>query len=83
MKEFGVPESWTKLMSICLEGTLIAPFGFRSCELVFRMYGGMLLSVDPKTKQVKEFKTDGYRYHFMDSFVESLVLLGQPNAISY
>ncbi|BFG28950.1 F-box/kelch-repeat protein [Prunus yedoensis var. nudiflora] len=84
MKEFGVPESWTKLMSICLEGTLIAPFGFRrSCELVFRMYGGMLLSVDSKTKQVKEFKTDGYRYHFMDSFVESLVLLGQPNAISY
>ncbi|KAB2605458.1 hypothetical protein D8674_005175 [Pyrus ussuriensis x Pyrus communis] len=84
MKEYGVAESWTKLLSACLEGSLTGPFGVRkSGEVVFRILGGVLVLVDPETEQVKDFETDGYRYFFMDSFVESLVLLDQPNAISY
>lgn len=84
MEEFGLAESWTKLLNICLEATSIMPFGSRkSGEVVFRMCNGELVSVNPKTKQVKKFVTDGCKYQFMDSFVESLVLLEQPNAISY
>ncbi|RXH84070.1 hypothetical protein DVH24_026969 [Malus domestica] len=84
MKEYSVAESWTKLLSACMEGSLTGPFGVRkSGEVVFRMLGGVPVSVDPETEQVKDFETDGYRYFFMDSFVESLVLLDQPNAISY
>ncbi|BFG36601.1 hypothetical protein CerSpe_228750 [Prunus speciosa] len=42
--------------------------------------------VDPDTKECNDFRMDGYcssDYHFMDYFVESLVLLDHPDVISY
>ena len=42
-----------------------------------------MLSLDPKSKQAKVFGTNDYYYEFMDSFVESLVMLDHANAISY
>lgn len=47
-----------------------------------------LLSVDLNSKHVRDIGIEGYEseiveYVFMDSFVESLELLGQANAYSY
>lgn len=99
MKEYGVAESWTKLLKINIcrpEILLLAkPFGFiRSGEVVlkklFQIHGasGSLLSVDLNSKHVRGFGIEEYEseiveYMFMDSFVESLELLGQANAYSY
>lgn len=92
MKEYGVAESWTKLCTVSLPMVyILRPFGFRRTgEVVLQVaHDGdlydwdMLKLVDPKSKQVKDFGTDGYRYHFVGSFTESLVLLDQANAISY
>lgn len=86
MKEHGVVESWTKLFTVNLQRRMLEPFCFtRSGELAFKMcvFGRRLLKVDLKTEEFKYFGIDGYMCHFMDSFVESLVLLGQANAISY
>lgn len=95
MKEYGVAESWTKLCTVSLPMVyILRPFGFRRTgEVVVQVaYDGdlyewdmlkMLKLVDPKSKQVKDFGTDGCRYHFVGSFTESLVLLDQANVISY
>lgn len=92
MKEYGVTESWTELFTIRVEGCprnfwkpyCFKPFGLRSGEIVLDVVGRGLLSVDPKSNQVKQIGLDGVDcYNFVDSFVESLVLLGQANAISY
>ncbi|KAK9949830.1 hypothetical protein M0R45_005341 [Rubus argutus] len=89
MMEYGVAESWTKLFNICLlasprEGHYIRPFGFtKSGQVVGIFNDGTLKSYDPKDKQLKDFGNPEYVYLFMDSFVESLVLLGQTNVFSY
>ncbi|KAK9938469.1 hypothetical protein M0R45_015202 [Rubus argutus] len=92
MKEYGVTESWTELFTIRVEGYprnfvkpyFFKPFGLRSGEIVLDVVGRGLLSVNPKSNQVKQIGLDGVDcYNFVDSFVESLVLLGQANAISY
>lgn len=41
-----------------------------------------MISFDPQTNQVRVFGSDDYVCDFMDSFVESLVLLDHANAIS-
>ena len=41
------------------------------------------LWVDLERKYATAFGTKGYKYYFQDYFVESIVLLGQSNAISY
>lgn len=98
MKEYGVAESWTKLftVNICRSDTLLLakPFGFIRSEVVLkklpRRYGESrsLLSVDLNSKLVRDIGIEGYEseiveYMFMDSFVESLELLGQANASFY
>ncbi|KAM5577459.1 F-box protein CPR1-like [Rosa sericea] len=93
MKDYGVAESWTKLFSVRLLGSpeeepCIEPFGFtKSGQVVVRMGRDGELnsfkSYDPKDKQFRDFGNQAYDYYFMDSFVESLVLLGQTNVFSY
>jgi F-box interacting protein len=88
MKEYGVAESWTKLFNVCLlspvEGPCIRPFGFtKSGQVAVKLGDGTLKSYDPKDKQFRDFGNRGYEYYFMDSFVESLVLLDQTNVSSY
>ncbi|KAM1684188.1 hypothetical protein ACFXTN_032277 [Malus domestica] len=64
-------------------GTIYRSVGFRkNGEVVLSTYWGMR-SVNPMTKQINAFQIDRHRsYFFMDSFVESLVLLDQPNSFS-
>lgn len=85
MKDYGVVESWTKLLTIRLEGPKLCPHGFKQngSEALFTVGEGRLLTVDLKTKQFGEFAIEEYRYYFLDCFAESLALLGHANAISY
>ncbi|XP_062001653.1 F-box protein CPR1-like [Rosa rugosa] len=86
MKEYGVAESWTFLYSIVMVQATI--FGFKRCgEVVLEETNVLrlrrMLSLDPKTGQVKVFGTEYCSYYFMDSFVESIVLLDHAKAMSY
>ncbi|XP_061997751.1 F-box protein CPR1-like isoform X2 [Rosa rugosa] len=86
MKQYGVAESWTYLFNISVVQASI--YGFKRCGEVVLMENNergrsRMISFDPKTNQVKAFGIEDYIYYFMDSFVESLVLLDHANAISY
>jgi F-box interacting protein len=86
MEEYGVAESWTFLYNIVMFEVTI--YGFKRCgEVMLKetdLHGEpRMVSLDPKSKQVKDLGTKDYIYHYMDSFVESLVLLDHANAISY
>ncbi|KAK9943166.1 hypothetical protein M0R45_008784 [Rubus argutus] len=85
MKEYGVAESWTFLFNIAMVEVQV--YGFkRSGEVVLMEINlhaeRRMISLDPKSNQVKVFGTEDYKYYFMDSFVESLVLLDHANAMS-
>jgi F-box interacting protein len=86
MKEYGVAESWTFLYNIAMVEATV--YGFKRCgEVVLKETDdrrqSRMLSLDPKSKQVKVFGTKDHIYYFMDTFVESLVLLDHANAMSY
>ncbi|XP_004304857.1 PREDICTED: F-box protein CPR30-like [Fragaria vesca subsp. vesca] len=94
MKEYGVAESWTKLFNVRLLGSLeekpycIEPLGLTKSGQVVVRYdrNGEFISYkfyDPEDKQFRDFGNQGDHYYYMDSFVESLVLLGQTNVFSY
>ncbi|ONI03873.1 hypothetical protein PRUPE_6G287700 [Prunus persica] len=92
MKEYGVAGSWAKLFTISPQEVVVGPLGFRkSGQVVLALHRGgrdgqFCRSMDPNTKQFEDFRVEGSctkSYLFMDSFVESIVLLDQPNAISY
>ncbi|KAK9910779.1 hypothetical protein M0R45_034724 [Rubus argutus] len=77
LKEYAVAESWTFLYNIVMVEANI--YGFKRCGEVVLRGQSRMLSLDPISKQVKDFRTEDYIY-FMDSFVESLVLLDHANA---
>ncbi|KAL6126023.1 hypothetical protein ACLB2K_074074 [Fragaria x ananassa] len=87
MKQYGDAEWWTYLFNIYLVHPII--YGFKRCgEVVLKecdQHGRRTMaSFDPTTKQFNGFgRAEDYSYNFMDSFVESLVLLDHANAISY
>ncbi|XP_004308450.1 PREDICTED: F-box/kelch-repeat protein At3g23880-like [Fragaria vesca subsp. vesca] len=86
MKQYGVAESWTYLFNLHVVQTSI--YGFKECGEVVLMEStergrSRMVSFDPKTNQFKVFGTEGHFYRFMDSFVESLVLLDHAKAVSY
>ena len=89
MKDYADASSWTKIISladaILIEGTPRShciPKGFRkSGGVILEMYGGYLSSRDLKTKEIKDLRIRGYAYTFVDSYVESLVLLDKPNQL--
>ncbi|KAL6128917.1 hypothetical protein ACLB2K_072270 [Fragaria x ananassa] len=87
MKEYGVAESWTYLFNVPVVQN--DTYGFRRCGEVVLMEekdGGQsrMVLFDPKSgNQVKVIGSEDHVYCFMDSFVESsVVLLDHPNAIS-
>ncbi|KAK9943150.1 hypothetical protein M0R45_008768 [Rubus argutus] len=86
MKEYGVAESWTFLYNIAMVEATV--YGFKRCgEVVLKETDdgrqSRMLSLDPKSKQVMVFGTKDHIYYFMDTFVESLVLLDHAIAVSY
>ncbi|XP_059665480.1 F-box protein CPR1-like [Cornus florida] len=78
MKEYGVVSSWTKLFTVGLRG-ISKVLGFRKTgEVLVGMGNGELVSYDPKSKKVVFTGICGYRSPFhLDTYVESLVLLGR------
>ncbi|XP_059629696.1 F-box protein CPR1-like [Cornus florida] len=83
MKEYGIPESWTKLFSIDMSGGLFTNVaGFtRKGEVLFGTKDTYLVAYDPEVEQVKHLHVRGstdswYRDSFYaDAFTESLVLI--------
>ncbi|XP_050382318.1 F-box protein At4g22390-like [Argentina anserina] len=85
MNDYGVAESWTMLFSVRLIGFAYEPLSLTTNgELVLkRDFGDEPVWVDLNKNYAKAFGTKGYKYYFLDCFVESIVLLGQCDAISY
>ncbi|XP_059650935.1 F-box/kelch-repeat protein At3g23880-like isoform X2 [Cornus florida] len=83
MKEYGMPESWTRLFNINLSGVLgNRVVGFtRNGEVLFGRKSGHLLAYDPEAKKVTHIHFRGSTGSWvMDSFyadvyTESLVLV--------
>lgn len=81
-----VSQTHAVIFSLYFPDMMTYPLWFRkSGEIVLKSGCGVLESVDPKTKcTIEYFRINEYtHYYFMDYFVESLVLLDKPNAISY
>ena len=94
MKHYGVVSSWTKALSLPMtyQGGFVSTnyipkaVGFtRNGRIVLEMNGGHLMSQDLKTQETKDLKLIGYNYNFVDTYVESLVLLDKAanGAITY
>ncbi|KAK9948052.1 hypothetical protein M0R45_003641 [Rubus argutus] len=85
MNEYGAAESWTILFCVRLQGFTYEPLSLTTNGQVVlkRDMGEGPLWVDLERKYATAFGTKGYKYYFQDYFVESIVLLGQSNAISY
>ncbi|KAM5563080.1 hypothetical protein ABKV19_017994 [Rosa sericea] len=88
MEEYGVANSCTNIFTMDFHHITYPyprPLWFRnSGHVVLECLQGVLKSVDSKTKSTTDFRINEYvSYDFMDYFVESLVLLDKPNAISY
>lgn len=86
MQEYGVTESWTPLLTSPLQGWLSWPL-----PLCFRESGESVLgirkelqSVDVESKEAKQIPNACTNYIvYSGPYVESLVLIGEPNALSY
>jgi F-box interacting protein len=83
MKEYGVAESWTKQFTIDLKGEHIGPmFSFRNNEKILWGRLEKLVLYDPKTHKFINLGTKAEGFLFAkNTFVESLVLLNEVNAI--
>ncbi|KAM3741710.1 hypothetical protein ACB098_07G017500 [Castanea mollissima] len=89
MKHYADASSWSKIISFAyadadlIEGIprpLFIPLGFRkSGEVILDTDTGSLVSLDLKTEEIKDLGICGYANTFVDSYVESLVLLDKPN----
>nr|XP_028955229.1 F-box/kelch-repeat protein At3g06240-like [Malus domestica] len=96
MKEYGVEESWTKLITLYPPGpegqSLYQPLWFRkSGDVVLVLTESFLkddsrhelVCLDLVSKQYTNLGIHGYRYYYAESYVESLVLLDKTDAVSY
>ncbi|XP_062014463.1 F-box protein CPR1-like [Rosa rugosa] len=83
MKEYGSADSWIQLSTLP-QGSWTRPLCFtESCdELVLQRDGVGLQSVDLKSKTANKLPDNIYLYS-MNSYTESLALLGDSNAVSY
>ncbi|CAK9172850.1 unnamed protein product [Ilex paraguariensis] len=79
MKEYGVADSWTKLFSIHLVGTLEKIIGFRkNGEVLLSSRSCKLVAYDPKMGLIKDLEILGDTRSFhVDTYMETLVLLGK------
>ena len=57
----------------------------RNGKIVLDMDVGHLLSLDFETQQIKYLNIIGYKYNFVDAYIESLVLLDKSakNVVTY
>ncbi|KAF2293526.1 hypothetical protein GH714_002493 [Hevea brasiliensis] len=84
MKEYGVPGSWTKLFDIPdFESHLkwirkLVAFRQSGKVLLAKLFG-QLVFYDPKTEEIFDTKIRGNAHSYLDTFVESLVLLNVAN----
>ncbi|XP_030931685.1 F-box protein CPR1-like [Quercus lobata] len=100
MKEYADESSWTKLVTLsdgqCSREYVPRALGFRrSGEVIIEMHDGALISLHFESQKLKVLGITGYGYifdhsingngyTFFDSYVESLVLLDEPNrAVTY
>ena len=89
MKEYGVASSWTKVLTIPYEDPglhIPMPIGFRrNGEVILKMDDGQLVSVDLGNHKSNNLGISSYGYTFVDSYVESLVLLDKATngAVTY
>ncbi|XP_050245787.1 F-box protein CPR1-like isoform X3 [Quercus robur] len=84
MKEYGVVSSWTKVFSLPLfnldffgaSDSIQRALGFRrNGEVILKLDGGRLISLDLETREIKDLRIMGYEKTIVDFYVESLVLL--------
>lgn len=77
MKEYGVVQSWTKILRVSCPRSL---FDFKSSgELLLKT-----IETGPgRLYRVNYYRINGRKYMGIDTFVDSVVLLDQTNAISY
>ncbi|KAL6195226.1 hypothetical protein ACLB2K_030846 [Fragaria x ananassa] len=99
MKEYGVQESWTKLITLRPQGpsqSLPKALCFRkSGDVVLVIYHGPqqhyrrkekrieLVSLDLGSGELKNLGISKYHYYTMDPYEESIVLLDRNDAVSY
>ncbi|KAJ9174391.1 hypothetical protein P3X46_013038 [Hevea brasiliensis] len=81
MKEYGIPGSWTKLFNISHLKWIRKLVAFRkSGKVLLAKSFGDLVFYDPKTEEIFDTKIWGNAHSFyLDTFVESLVLLDETN----
>jgi F-box interacting protein len=87
IKEYGVASSWTKVFTITDQDPDM-PFaiGFRrNGEFVLQVESGQLISVDVGNQKMKDLGISSDKNAFVDSYVESLVLLDKAanGAVTY
>ncbi|XP_050245785.1 F-box protein CPR1-like isoform X1 [Quercus robur] len=84
MKEYGVVSSWTKVFRLPLSNldffgasdSIQRALGFRrNGEVILKLDGGRLISLDLETGEFKDLRIMGYKKTIVDYHVESLVLL--------
>ena len=87
MKEYGVASSWTKVLTVQGPGEVIPrAIGFRrNGKVVLKMDDRKLSSQDIETQEKKDLRITSYIYTFVDSYLESLVLLDKAanGAVTY
>ena len=87
MKEYGVASSWTIVLTGQGPGEVIPrAIGFRrNGKVVLKMDERKLSSQDIETQEKKDLRITSYVYTFVDSYVESLVLLDKAanGAVTY
>ncbi|XP_059445428.1 F-box/kelch-repeat protein At3g23880-like [Corylus avellana] len=84
MKEYGVTESWTKQYTIDLRywGGWRRSFFFRNKrELLIVTNSEELVLYDPETTAFIDLGISSYYFHGITTYIESLVLLDQVNAV--
>lgn len=84
MKEYGVPESWTKLFTIDLPGMLKKTVAFRdNGEVILSLRNNALVSYDTNSGQSKDLDIIGnIRSFYVDTYMETLILLKEGLDIS-
>nr|XP_023892639.1 F-box protein At3g07870-like [Quercus suber]POE60565.1 f-box protein [Quercus suber] len=84
MKEYGVVSLWTNVLSLPLldldffgaSDSIQRALGFlRNGEVILKLDGGRLISLDPETREIKDLRIMGYKETNVHYYVESLVLL--------
>ena len=82
MEEYGVESLWTRVLTIDDQGLGWAVGFRRNGEVVLSLNEGLFVSCDLDTHKMKDLRICSQIYTFVDSYVESLVLLDKPTNVS-